>query len=238
MVHRTRFLLVAWLLAAGASLAGCHTTEGPAVLQIDGGDYDQAFAACLEVGRDMDMPPALADRGNGIIETEPRSMGSLLEPWRMDTSGPSQGLESTLQFQRRRVRFVFLPEGFEPPAVDGRSPFDGGASPGSPADTGRFDLERHAGPLELRCVVVIERGFTSGIRPSTWSSTLATRSTDPPPQSRTDGTVRRPTQWTPVSRDEAAERTLLARVQARLQEDDGADADRVTSAPPGDAPSS
>jgi hypothetical protein len=238
MAHRIRFLMAAWFMAAAASLAGCHTTEGPAVLQIDGGDYDQAFAACLVVGRDMDMPPALADRGNGIIETEPRSMGSLLEPWRMDTSGPSQGLESTLQFQRRRVRFVFLPEGFEPSAIDGQSPFDGGASPGSPADTGRFDLERHAGPLELRCVVVIERGFTPGIRPSTWSSRLATRSTDPPPQGKPDGTVRRPTQWTPVGRDEAAERTLLARVQARIQEQNQAEAESVTSAPPGDAPSS
>lgn len=238
MVPSTRFLTVASLIMGIAQLAGCHTTEGPAALRIDGGGYDQAFVACLEVGRGMDMPPALADRGNGIIETEPRSMGSLLEPWRMDTSGPDQGLESTLQFQRRRVRFVFLPEGFEPPAIDGQTAFDGGASPGSPADTGRFDLERHAGPLELRCVVVIERGFTPGIRPSTWSSTLATRSTDPPPQGKPDGTVRRPTQWTPVGRDEAAERTLLARVQALLQEADPQEGDAVTSSLPDAAPSS
>lgn len=238
MARPTSRLGLAWLVLSVSALAGCHTTEGPASLRIDGGDYDRAFAACLEVGRELDMPPALADRGNGIIETEPRTMGSLLEPWRMDTSGPEQGLESTLQFQRRRVRFVFLPEGFEPPEIDGKADFDGGARPGSPVDADRFDLERHPGPLELRCVVVIERGFVPGIRPSTWSSTLATQSSDPPPQGKPDGTVRRPTTWTAVGRDDAAERTLLSRVQDRLVEDEPASQDQVTSARPADAPSS
>lgn len=227
-----------WLVLSLATLAACHTTEGPASLRIDGGDYDRAFAACLEVGREMDMPPALADRGNGIIETEPRTMGSLLEPWRMDTSGPEQGLESTLQFQRRRVRFVFLPEGFEPSEIDGKADFDGGARPGSPADDRRFDLERHSGPLELRCLVVIERGFTPGIRPSTWSSTLASRSSDPPPQGKPDGTVRRPTTWTAVGRDDAAERTLLSRVRNQMAQHEAASEDEVTSSQRVDAPSS
>jgi len=226
--------MAAWFMAAAASLAGCHTTEGPAVLQIDGGDYDQAFAACLVVGRDMDMPPALADRGNGIIETEPRSMGSLIEPWRTDTSGLEQMAESTLQFQRRRVRFVFTPEGWEPEAIDGRSDFAGAAEPGSPADTARFDLETWRGPIELRTRVFIERGFTPGIRTSTWSSALSTMTTEPARKGPADDSTRSPTQWTPIGRDEAAERTITARVRALLE----AQGVQVTSGQPAGEPSS
>jgi hypothetical protein len=136
------------------------------------------------------------------------------------------------------VRFVFLPEGFEPSEIDGKADFDGGASPGSPADARRFDLERHSDPLELRCLVVIERGFTPGIRPSTWSSTLASRSSDPPPQGKPDGTVRRPTTWTAVGRDDAAERTLLSRVRDRMVQDGSTSEDEVTSSQRVDEPSS
>ena len=35
--------------------------------------------------------------------------------------GADQLAESTLQFQRRRVRFVFVPAGYEPEPIDGRS---------------------------------------------------------------------------------------------------------------------
>ena len=230
-----RTLSAACFALAAAVLQGCHTTEGPASIRVDGADYGRAFTACIEVGREAQMPPALTDRGNGIIETEPRTAGSVLEPWRLDASGGDQVLENTLQFQRRRARFVFVPEGFEPEAIDGNSAFDGGAAPGSPTDAARFDLERHPGPLELRCIVVVERGFTPGNRPSTWSSRLATQSTDPDSKRLDDRTDRQPTRWTPVGRDEAAERTLLARVQALLQGDTDP---AVTSGQPADAPSS
>lgn len=222
----------------GLLLAGCRSTDGPEAIRLDGPEYPRAFTACIEAGREAQMPPALADRSGGIIETEPRSMGSMLEPWRGDASGPEQGLESTLQFQRRRARFVFVPEGFEPEAIDGRTAFDGGARPGSPTDMSRFNLERHPGRIELRCVVTVERGFVPGNRPSTWSSTLATRSSDPAPAKRGDGTDRQQTLWTPVGRDEAAERALLARVQALLNVSSPSGNDAVTSGRPASAPSS
>jgi hypothetical protein len=238
MTCRRHSTATACLVMAACALSGCHTTEGPAVLRVDGGDYNRTFDACIEAGRGSHMAPALADRGNGVIETEPRTMGSLLEPWRLDTSGPDQALESTLQFQRRRIRFVFVPEGFEPQVIDGRSDFTGGSEPGSPSDMARFDLERHPGPLELRCVVVIERGFTPGRRPSTWTSLLASQSSDPIAKASDDGSTRQPTLWTPVGRDEAAERTMLARVQELLETGLQPDDTRVTSGQPTDAPSS
>ncbi|MEY4826674.1 MAG: hypothetical protein RLZZ288_225, partial [Planctomycetota bacterium] len=151
-------------LAGGAlmcafALTGCNTMEGDDSMQLGSQDYARAFDACVETGRDEGMPPSLADRGNGIIETEPRSIGSFFEPWRTDTSGPEQTLQSTVQYERRRVRFVFMPAEFEPEAIDGKGPFNGAAQPDSPTDRARFDLETYEGILELRTRVFIERGF-------------------------------------------------------------------------------
>lgn len=224
---------------AGGALAavGCNTLEGEDSMQLGSQDYARAFDACIETGRDEGMPPSLADRGNGIIETEPRSIGSFFEPWRTDSSGPEQTLQSTVQYERRRVRFVFVPAGFEPEPIDGKGPFNGAAQPDSPADRARFDLETYEGILELRTRVFIERGFVPGIRTSTWSSTLTTTTTEPRPKGRDDGTDRTPTQWTPIGRDEAAERTMMRAVRARLTEAATSDA-AVTSDRTADAPSS
>jgi len=224
-------------LMCAFALTGCNTMEGDDSMQLGSQDYARAFDACIETGRDEGMPPSLADRGNGIIETEPRSIGSFFEPWRTDTSGPEQTLQSTVQYERRRVRFVFMPAEFEPEAIDGKGPFNGAAQPDSPTDRARFDLETYEGILELRTRVFIERGFKPGIRTNTWSSTLTTTTTEPRPRGRDDGTDRMPTQWTPIGRDEAAERTMMRAVRARLSEStQGAEA--VTSGQTADAPSS
>ena len=123
---------------------------------------------------------------------------------------------------------------FEPQVIDGTSNFQGAAAPGSPEDLARFDLETYEGPIELRTRVFIERGFTPGIRQNTWSGTLRTVTTEPKPKQRDDGTTRSPTQWTPIGRDEVAERRLTARVAELLAESDAA----VTSGRPADEPSS
>lgn len=222
-----------WILLAVVPVA-CQAPEQEDSLRLDRGDYNRAFRACIEAGREQDMPPALADRGNGIIETEPRLIGSLLEPWRTDTKGLDQTMQATVQMERRRVRFVFVPEGFEPQVIDGTSDFQGAAAPGSPEDLARFDLETYEGPIELRTRVFIERGFTPGIRQNTWSGTLRTVTTEPKPKQRDDGTTRSPTQWTPIGRDEVAERRLTARVAELLAESDAT----VTSGQPADEPSS
>jgi len=236
-MRRTNFLRLLARAASLGSLAAlwaCNTLDGPASIELAGQDYGRAFKACIDAGREQDMPPALADRGNGIIETEPRIMGSVIEPWRTDASGVDQLAESTLQLQRRRVRFVFVPAGFEPEPIDGRSDFTGAAQPGSPADTRRFDLETWQGAVELRARVFVERGFVPGVRSNTWSATLSTTTTEPVRKGPKDDTTRSPTQWTPVGRDEAAERTITARVRALLE----AQGVQVTSGQPAAEPSS
>ena len=58
--------------------------------------------------------------------------------------------------------------------------------------------------------------------------------TEPERKGPRDGTTRSPTNWTPVGRDEAAERTLTARVRALLE----AQGVQVTSGQPAAEPSS
>ena len=92
--------------------------NGPAVIEINSIDYSKAFETCIEVSRSAGMPPQAADRTTGIIETEPRTIGSWVEPWRFDSTGAMQKLENTTQFQRRRVRFVFTPKDWQPESIE------------------------------------------------------------------------------------------------------------------------
>lgn len=208
------------VLASALLFAGCHTTHGPQVLTIAPADYPAAFEACLDQARDAGMPAVLADRTIGVIETRPRHIGSLLEPWRLDNDGLGQMAEATVQFERRRVRFEFTPVGFTLPAPSGATRLTGPDVPGSIADRDRFDLERPTTDLELRAWVFVERGFTPGLKPGPWSLSLTSTWTDPitnaPSGDPRDASTRSPTTWTPIARDEAMERTLLARVQQQL----------------------
>jgi hypothetical protein len=163
------------------------------------------------------MPPQAADRTTGIIETEPRIIGSWVEPWRLDSTGAMQKAENTAQFQRRRVRFVFTPKDWQPESIEAIATMTGPAAPGSTDDLKRFDLENYKGPLEIRARVFVERNFTDGMRINTWSATLTTQTQTPKP-GVTDGSTRMQTTWTPVGRDEASERTIMAEIQAMLNE--------------------
>ena len=107
---------------------GCNTMNGPAVIEINSIDYSKAFETCIEVSRSAGMPPQAADRTTGIIETEPRTIGSWVEPWRFDSTGAMQKVENTTQFQRRRVRFVFTPKDWQPESIFGGALWKGSSS--------------------------------------------------------------------------------------------------------------
>ena len=191
--------------------------NGPTVIEIDSIDYSKAFEACIEASRSAGMPPKAADRTTGIIETEPRTIGSWVEPWRFDSTGAMQKAENTAQFQRRRVRFVFTPKDWQPESIEAIATMTGPAAPGSTDDLKRFDLENYKGPLEIRARVFVERNFTDGMRINTWSATLTTQTQTPKP-GVTEGSTRMQTTWTPVGRDEASERTIMAEIQSMLNE--------------------
>jgi hypothetical protein len=208
---RRRLPLPALMIAA--CLGGCATSRGPELLRIDAEAYPDAFDAALEASRTHGMPPALRDRRQGVIETQPSLASSVLEPWGSDNASLGQAVENTIAFQRRRARFEFVPAGIMPPAAADDHPEAGPDLLG--VDAPRFDLSAYRGELELRVRVFVERAYAMGVRRGTWSRRTTTRAKIDAPAS--DGAI--PTDfWTPISRDEAFERRLLAAVDRALEQ--------------------
>lgn len=229
-----RFAALAACAALFSLLPGCNSMNGPEVITLTARDYPMVFEACLDQARDAGMPAVLSDRSIGIIETKPRHIGSFMEPWRLDSSGLGQTAAATIQFERRRVRFEFTPVGFTlpPPRVEGA--LTGASVPGGVPAESRFDLEHYEGAIELRTWVYVERGFTPGLKPGVWSLSLTTTWTDtvtnvPTNGGRDDTTTRSPTQWTPIARDEAMERTLMERVQEQMLRGESAKPDSTAT---------
>lgn len=209
------------VLGLAVALVGLTTgCAAPSVdrIEIRGDQYDEAFAAAQEATRQEGMPPLLADRTGGVIESRPRLAGSVLEPWRVDHGSMEQFAASTLHKQRRRVRFEFLPVAFVPPAASGGEPLVGAPVPGSEEDLTRTtDLANFDGPIEVRIWVWIEREQRSGLRRSTWTRAGKAYTTNPLETIEPgDGTTRSPGVWTPVERDVTMEQRLLAEVAASL----------------------
>jgi hypothetical protein len=161
------------LVAAALAATGCTTSEGPDVLAIDAGRYDQAFNAALEVTGDLHMPAVMRDRRGGLIETDAAIAPSLIEPWAFQGDSFERLASQTVSLQRRRTRFEFIPAGFtepiEPPADELAGP-DLLELRERPRDLTTLDE-----PLELRVWVYIEQATKPGIRYDTWSRRNTTR---------------------------------------------------------------
>ncbi len=199
------------LLICG-SLSGCATSQGPAFLTIQAEAYADAFDAAVEAATVAGLSPIVRDRRSGVIETEPRIAGSVLEPWRNDNASFAQAIENTITFQRRRARFEFTPAGFRLREA-AEAPMTG-PDLFATQDT-EVDLSRLTGPLELRVWVYVERAYLPGIRRSTWTRAKTTRTRIIPAE---DEKALPSLYWTPVRRDEAYERRLLAAVERALGE--------------------
>jgi len=206
------WFVLTFLALLSAALTGCNARPGPQMLTIAPDQYDQAFAAAVEVARRDGLQAAFQDRRAGVIETEPRRAASMFEPWRTDNATTDQAVENTLGLQRRRARFEFVPVGFQ----------DVGPPPGSPPagpdllgiDAPTVDLTQTDQPLELRVWVFTERAHTPGMRRSSWTRRKTTRSILVYPEN--EAGLPSGQFWTPLSRDEAYEQRLLAGVQRML----------------------
>ncbi len=192
-------------------LGGCLSADGPRTLTVTPGQYPQAFDAAIAAARDHGFNAIVVDRTTGIIETDTRHAGTLLEPWRLDNDSIDQAAANTLVKTRRRVRVEFTPSGWVPPplAVDGT--LQGAALPGSSTDLQRFDLQSWDGAIEARVWVYLEKSAEQGIQLSSYSGTLASRYQETrgeDPSLPEDGSTRYRSAWNPAGRDEAYERTI------------------------------
>ncbi len=210
--------LFASLAAAVIIVSSGCTTTGPDRLEIRGDQFDTAYDAALEATREVGMPAIVSDRAGGSIEGRPRLVGSILEPWRVDNTSGEQWAAGTLHKQRRRVRFEFLPLDFAAAEPAGEGTLLGSPLPGSGADLDRtVRLSGFDGPIEVRAWVWIEREQRPETRGSTWTRRGRTYTTNPlDTVEPDDGTTRSTGIWTPVGRDVAMERRLLADVEAAV----------------------
>ena len=199
--------------------AACSTQPGPSTLAFGRADYDRAFEAALEAARADGLDPVVADRALGVIETDARSAGSLLEPWRTDNAGLQDGVAHTVNFERRRARFEFVPESFAAPVPAQGDRSEGPALPGSDRAERRFDLTKWDGTIELRTWVYVDRAFRPNQQIGRWTLGQTRYATDPGdvPEPE-DESTRAPTEWTPIGRDEPYERRLMQRIHALLAE--------------------
>jgi hypothetical protein len=188
------------------------------MVEVPAGTYDRAFHVATEVARKEGLGAEFLDRRGGVIETSPERAATILEPWRTDNASLGQAIENTVSFQRRRARFEFIPAGFVPPSV----PPTGEALPIPPvvAESTLPDLTEHAGAVELRVWVFLERAHTPNIRRFTWSRRFISYYSDPQAdrQIAESGSPETYSIWTPVGRDLVAERRILNAIQNRLAE--------------------
>jgi hypothetical protein len=191
------------------ALAACATDPVPATVELDRSEYDRAFDAALEVARRAGLHPVVADRSLGVIETDARAAGSLLEPWRTDNASMQESVAHTVNFERRRARFEFVPEPFELPVPQPSAPSAGAALPGSERAEGRVDLVAWKGPIQMRTWVMLDREFIPNQQIGRWTLGESRTSQDPT-QARDpkDTSTRTPGQWTPIGRDVQYERRL------------------------------
>lgn len=199
------------------ALWGCATAKGPEYLTVNASEYPSVFAAAGEVSTRQGMPPLVNDLVGGVIEGRPRLAGSLIEPWRAESSSVNQLAESSINTQRRRVRFEFLPIEFKPNEPTGEGVLQGPIVPGSTMDEVRsVDLINHQGEIEVRVWVYVERKFQPYLQRNTWSRVGTDFAEGPADDVPDDGSTRSQSLWTPVGRDKAMERRLLSQLSSRL----------------------
>jgi len=201
------------MVAFVASACGCASSDGPQLLTVNGSRYSQAFDAAVEATREAGMPALLKDRRGGVIESQTRYAGSLLEPWRRDNASFNQATINTLTFQRRRARFEFATTGFQGAESTPATTLPGPDVIGSAAAP--VDLTQATGELELRVWVYVERANTPGVRRDTWSRGKTTTTQLVAPEGAAG--LGSGTSWTTVTRDTAYERRLLGKVQSILE---------------------
>ena len=100
-------VLVTPLLLTGCQAPPTATEPTQMVLRIP--DRDAFVDASLTILREYDFPPQRVDRARGLIVTGRTTGGQWFEPWRVDSQGPYQVLESSLHTIGRTATVTLEP---------------------------------------------------------------------------------------------------------------------------------
>lgn len=211
--------MAGWLVAMLAVAAGGCAPPVARSFAFERPDYDRVFDAALESVRQAGLQPVVADRELGVIETGPRTAGSILEPWRTDNDGLGDAMASTVNLQRRRARFEFVPEGFAAPEPRTDRPSPGPAIAGSDRAEDRFDLVTFTGRIEVRAWVFVDRAFKPYQSFGRWTLGETRYATNPEDKRNPDDPATAiSTEWTPIGRDVPYEERLMRRLRELLAE--------------------
>ncbi len=211
------------LVLSAIFAAGCRSgADGPEVLTIDAASYNQAFDSAVRSARAAGFKPATLDRRAGVIETEPVIAASIFEPWRTDATSLANAFDQTLAMTRRRLRFEFSTPRTDPVAP----PSDLLTGPDVVGiETAPVDLSAWDGAIELRVLAFMDQAHRPGDQLFAWTQYDDLRAERVVTYRFAEGDdatwgaelIRDPAfYWTPVARDPAYERSLLADVQRRL----------------------
>lgn len=197
-------------MLALAALAGCTTWQGPTEIAIPPGDYERSMQTAVETLRTLGYRCTVIDREAGVVETDPRRAGSLVEPWRTDNASLSDAAANTVSPRRRQVRLSWEPAGTQGPLAEPTT-LTGPTLPGTTAPAPRANLGTST--LVLRAIVSLDQQYTPGDRISPYSASLSSSYSEV--RSGTEGPVDRGS-WTPVGRDEATEQRILGLIERAL----------------------
>lgn len=189
---------VGLIIGVGLLAGGCQAPPqptGPTELVLQISDYDRFVDDTVSFLRQCDFPPDYVDRATGVIISKPATSAQWFEPWRVDSPGGYQTIESSLHTMRRVVTVSIAAEGASSAGAESQPAML--ASGAQYRVAVQVDKARHSAP---------ERQVTTA------SGALAIYSERLPTTEGLRGARSRGEAWVPLGRDGLLEAYLLARL--------------------------
>ncbi len=201
-------------------LAGCQAppqSAGPTDIILRVPDYEVFVDDSLSLLRRCDFPPEYVDRTRGLVISKPATSGQWFEPWRVDSQGGYQLLESSLHTMRRVVTINIEPLNALADTDDEEAPPPSAATETQPVtaeDTpGTTEEDSRPAPRYRVAVRVDKSRYSAPERQvTTASGALAIYNERLPTTEGLRGARSRGEQWVPLGRDKLLEAFLLARL--------------------------
>ncbi|MCA9294470.1 MAG: hypothetical protein KDA20_11720 [Phycisphaerales bacterium] len=131
-------------------LVGCSSVARSTVFVVEASHYDEAFEAAKDTVRSFGFELDRVDARGGVLTSRPRRSSGLATPWIPHASDLTGSWEDLLHGDARTVTVEFRPQAGAGPVRLRRDP--------------RYDVREHAGQVQVRVEVVLEREQRPGLR--------------------------------------------------------------------------